>query len=121
MRLPVGNRAHGSYAHTAARSSTSDVRRDILSSAVRVGLLFPIYVVLGLLVAGGIIGNEESYFSGLDNLEEVIELVLVVLLWPLVLLDVNINIGDVNIGGGDSGGGSGGGSTGAAGGGGGGK
>ena len=79
--------------------------------------MFPIYVVLGLLVAGGIIGNEDSYFSGLDNLEEIIELVLVVLLWPLVLLDVNINIGDIDIGGGDSGGGDsgGGGSAGPAG------
>jgi hypothetical protein len=60
---------------------------------LRVGLLFPIYVVIGLLVAGGIIGDERSYFSGLNNLEEFIEMVLAVLLWPLVLLDVNINIG----------------------------
>jgi hypothetical protein len=44
-------------------------------------------------------------------------MVLAVLLWPLVLLDVNVNIGDINIGGGDSGGGG----AGAAGGGGGGK
>ena len=94
---------------------------------MRAGLLFPIYVVIGLLVAGGILGDEGSYFSGLSNLEEIIEMVLAVLLWPLVLLGVDINIGDVNIGGGDSGGAdssggdSGGGSAGAAGGGGGGK
>ena len=77
----------------------------ILPSAMRVGLFFLIYVVVGLLVAGGIIGNEDSYFSSLNNLEEIIEMVLAVLLWPLVLLDVNINIGDIDIGGGDSGGG----------------
>ncbi len=107
--------------------SLSAVRRGYFPSAVRVGLFFLIYVVVGLLVAAGIIGSEGNYFSGLSNLEEIAEMVLAVLLWPLVLLDVNVNIGDINIGGGDSGGGdsgggdSGGGSAGAAGGGGGGK
>lgn len=70
---------------------------------MRSGLLFLAYLVVGLLVAAGIIGDESSYFSDLSNLEEIAEMVLAVLLWPLVLLDVNVNIGDVNIGGGDSG------------------
>ena len=61
---------------------------------MRIGYLFLIYVVVGLLVAGGVIGDEASYFSGLNNLEDIINMVLAVLLWPLVLLDVNINIGD---------------------------
>jgi hypothetical protein len=89
---------------------------------MRSGFFFLIYLVVGLLVAGGIVGNEDSYFSGLDNLEGIIEMVLAILLWPLVLLDVSINIGDIDIGGGDSGGGDsgGGGSSGPAGGGGGG-
>ncbi|MEK6277803.1 MAG: hypothetical protein AABM29_07315 [Actinomycetota bacterium] len=82
---------------------------------MRSGLFF-LYLVVGVLVAAGIIGSEGNYFSGLSNLEEIAEMVLAVLLWPLVLLDVNVNIGDINIGGGGSGGGSG-----AAGGGGGGK
>jgi hypothetical protein len=69
---------------------------------MRVSLFFLIYVVVGLLVAGGIIGNEDSYFSSLNNLEEIIEMVLAVLLWPLVLLDVSINIGDDGSGGGGS-------------------
>jgi hypothetical protein len=69
---------------------------------MRFGLFFLIYVVVGLLVAGGIIGNEDSYFSGLDNLEEIIEMVLAVLLWPLVLLGVDINLGDDGSGGGGS-------------------
>ena len=72
---------------------------------VRSGLLFPLYILVGVLVAAGIIGSDGSYFSGLSNLEELVELVLAILLWPLVLLDVNVNIGDINIGGGDSGGG----------------
>ena len=84
---------------------------------MRSGLFFLLYLVVGVLVAAGIIGSEGNYFSGLSNLEEIAEMVLAVLLWPLVLLDVNVNIGDINIGGGDSGGGS----AGAAGGGGGGQ
>jgi hypothetical protein len=83
---------------------------------MRFGLLL-LYLAVGVLVAAGIIGSEGNYFSGLSTLEETAEMVLAVLLWPLVLLDVNVNIGDINIGGSDSGGGS----AGAAGGGGGGK
>jgi K+-transporting ATPase A subunit len=75
---------------------------------MRSGLIFPLYLVVGVLVAAGVIGSEGNYFSGLSNLEEIVEMVLAVLLWPLVLLDVNVNIGDINIGGSDSGGGSGG-------------
>lgn len=70
---------------------------------MRSGLFFLVYLVVGLLVAAGIVGDESSYFSSLSNLEEIAEMVLAVLLWPLVLLDVNVNIGDVNIGGGDAG------------------
>ena len=89
----------------------------VFSLGMRSGLFFLLYLVVGVLVAAGIIGSEGNHFSGLSNLEELAEMVLAVLLWPLVLLDVNVNIGDINIGGGDSGGGS----AGAAGGGGGGK
>ncbi len=72
---------------------------------MRSGFFFLTYLVVGVLVAASIIGSEGNYFSGLGNLEEFAEMVLAVLLWPLVLLDVNVNIGDINIGGGDSGGG----------------
>jgi hypothetical protein len=88
---------------------------------MRFGVFFLIYVVVGLLVAGGVIGNEHSYFSGLNNLEDVIEMVLAVLLWPLVLLGVDINIGSNGSGGGGSGAAAGGGGGSGAGGGGGGK
>lgn len=74
-----------------------------IAPKVRPSLFFTLYLVVGVLVAAGIIGSEGSYFSGLSNLEEFVEMVLAVLLWPLVLLDVNINIGDINIGGGSGG------------------
>ena len=86
---------------------------------MRSRLFFVLYLVVGVLVAAGIVGSERDYFSGLSNLEETAEMILAVVLWPLVLLGVNINIGDINIGGDSGGGDSGGGSAGAAGGGGG--
>lgn len=88
---------------------------------MRSGLFFVLYLVIGVLVAAGIVGSERDYFSGLSNLEETAEMILAVVLWPLVLLGVNINIGDINIGGDSGGGDSSRGSAGAAGGGGGGK
>jgi hypothetical protein len=72
---------------------------------MRFGLVSVIYIVVGVLVAAGIIGNEGNYFSNLGNLEEIIEMLLAVFLWPLVLLDVNMNIGGDSGGGGGSGGG----------------
>lgn len=69
---------------------------------MRIGFFGLIYVVVGLLVAGGVIGNEASYFSDLNDIEEIIEMLLAVLLWPLVLLGVDINIGDGGSGGGGS-------------------
>ena len=65
---------------------------------MRFGLVSVAYIVVGVLVAAGIIGNEQNYFSSLDDIEEIVEMVLAVLLWPLVLLGV-----DLNIGGGDGG------------------
>ena len=67
---------------------------------MRFGALFLVYIVVGLLVAGGVLGDERNYFSDIDNLEEIVEMLLAILLWPLVLLDVAINLGD---GGGDTG------------------
>ena len=68
--------------------------------------LFVIYIIVGVLVAAGVIGND-NYFNGVSNIEEVLNAVLAVLLWPLVLLGINFNIG-----GGSSGGGGGAGSGG---------
>ena len=81
-------------------------------SGMRFGGLFIIYIVVGILVAAGVIGNETNYFSDLGSLEEIVEMLLAVLLWPLVLLDVSINIGGAETGGDSGGAESGGGETG---------
>ncbi len=51
-------------------------------------LLTIIYVVIGIFVA-----IDNKYFKNIDDVEAVISAVLAVLLWPLVLLDVNLMIG----------------------------
>lgn len=68
------------------------------------GLFFLLYLVIGVLVAAGVIGNDD-YFAGTNSAEEIAEAVLAVMLWPLVLLGVEMNLGS----GGDSSGGDGGG------------
>ena len=81
----------------------------------RFGLIPVIYIVIGLLVAGSVIGGERNYFNDLDSLEAIVEMLLAVLLWPLVLLGVSLDIGGGGDGGGggaDNGGGSNGGGSG---------
>ena len=51
-----------------------------------------IYIIVGVLVAASVIGDD-NYFKGVSNIEEVLNAVLAVLLWPLVLLGINLNIG----------------------------
>lgn len=46
-----------------------------------------IYVVIGIAVAA-----DNKYFKDIDDVEAVISAVLAVLLWPLVLFDVNLHI-----------------------------
>ena len=70
---------------------------------MRPGLFSVIYLVVGVLVAASVLGDARNHFTGLSTIEELVELILAVLLWPLVLLDVNVNIGDIDIGGGDGG------------------
>lgn len=68
------------------------------------GLLFTAYLIVGVLVAAGVIGND-NYFRDLNTLKELLEAILAVLLWPLVLLDVNFH--HLGSEGGSSGGGGG--------------
>lgn len=82
----------------------------------RFGLIPLIYIVIGVLVAAGVVGDEGNFFSGIDNLEEVVELILAIVLWPLVLLGVSVDLGGGG-GGGDAGGGGGSGGNGGSGGG----
>jgi hypothetical protein len=51
-------------------------------------LIIIIYLVVGVIVAAS-----KDYFDGIDNIEGVISAALGVVLWPLLLLDVNLRIG----------------------------
>ena len=55
-----------------------------------VGFLL-LYVAIGGLVAAGVIGNHD-YFAQANTAEEIAEAVLAVMLWPLVLLGVEMNL-----------------------------
>ena len=63
------------YAPTATRSRPG------------VGILFVIY-----LVAGGIIAATHHYWSNLHNIKQIVSALLATVLWPLVLLGVNLHI-----------------------------
>jgi hypothetical protein len=52
-------------------------------------LLTIIYVIVGIVVAA-----ENDYLKNIDDIEAVISLLLAIVLWPLVLLDVNLHIND---------------------------
>jgi len=75
----------------------------------RFGLVPVLYILIGILVAAGVVGDERNYFSNLDSLEQIVEMLLAILLWPLVLLGVGLDIGggggDAGAGGGSEGGG----------------
>ncbi len=53
---------------------------------LRTILLF-VYLVIGFVVAAN-----RDYLDSLDSLREVISAILAIVLWPLVLLGVNLNI-----------------------------
>jgi hypothetical protein len=52
------------------------------------GILFLVYIVLGILVAA-----TNGYFRNLGGIRGIISMVLAILLWPLVLAGVDIRIG----------------------------
>ena len=52
-----------------------------------IGLLLVVY-----LVAGGIIAATHHYWSNLHNIKQIISALLATVLWPLVLLGVNLHI-----------------------------
>lgn len=57
-------------------------RRIVLSRAVLL-----VYLVVGFLVA-----NSHHYFAHLSGAKQIVSAVLAVLLWPLVLLGINLRI-----------------------------
>jgi hypothetical protein len=50
-------------------------------------LLFVVY-----LVAGGIIAGTHHYWSNPDSLKRIISAILATVLWPLILVGVNLHI-----------------------------
>jgi hypothetical protein len=50
-------------------------------------LLVAIYLAVGVIVA-----NSHHYFRGMNDVKDVISAILAVILWPLVLLKVNLHI-----------------------------
>jgi hypothetical protein len=68
----------------------------------RGGLILVVYLVVGVIVA-----ITQGYFEGLGNITDILEAVVAVLIWPLVLIGVDINFSDGGNGGGGGGGGQG--------------
>ena len=56
------------------------------------GLLLLVYIVVGVVVA-----QSNDYFADLGSVESILSAILAVLLWPLVLLDVSLQIGEGSI------------------------
>ncbi len=52
------------------------------------GLIFLIYVVIGVVVAAN-----QGYFGGINRLGDVLEIIIAVLAWPLLLFGIDIEIG----------------------------
>lgn len=59
-----------------------------MTSAMRLtSILGVIYVVIGIVVA-----NSKNYFENLDAVKRLVSALLAVVLWPLLLLGVNLHI-----------------------------
>jgi hypothetical protein len=64
---------------------------NTLAPAMRsIGLL----IVVAYVVVGAFVAATSGYFQGLGELENILSAILAILLWPLVLLDVNLTIQD---------------------------
>jgi hypothetical protein len=49
-------------------------------------------LLIAYLVIGAVIAANRNYLDSLDSLREVVSAILAVVLWPLVLLGVDVNI-----------------------------
>jgi hypothetical protein len=54
---------------------------------MRINVVALVYLVIGVLVAVA-----RDYFENLDNIKQIISALLAVLLWPLVLLGIELHI-----------------------------
>lgn len=48
----------------------------------------PSWVGIIYLIVGVVVAANRNYFTGIDNIEQLVEAVLAVILWPLVLLGI---------------------------------
>ena len=55
-------------------------------------------ITIVYLLVGGLIASNHHYFANVDGVNGIVSAVLAVVLWPLVLLDVNLHIGGGNKG-----------------------
>lgn len=62
-------------------------RRESKSPMYRSG---PSWITVLYLIVGVVVAADRNFFRGIGNIEEVVEAVLAVVLWPLVLLGVNM-------------------------------
>lgn len=46
----------------------------------------PSWIGIIYLIVGVVVAVDRNYFRGINNVEEVVEAILAVILWPLVLL-----------------------------------
>ena len=53
---------------------------------------FGLLILVAYLVVGAFVAATSGYFQGLGEIENILSAILAILLWPLVLLDVNLNI-----------------------------
>ena len=54
---------------------------------MRIGVLGLIYLVVGIVIA-----SNERYLRDVDTIREIVSAVLAIVLWPLVLLGVDLHI-----------------------------
>src|SRR2546423_11259098 len=55
-------------------------------------------IILAYFVIGGVVASSHHYFAHLGSVDAVISAILAVVLWPLVLLHVNLHIGGTKAG-----------------------
>lgn len=53
------------------------------------GIVTLVYILVGVLIA-----NNNDYFRNVNELEEIVSAILAVVLWPLVLLGIDLQLGE---------------------------
>jgi hypothetical protein len=86
VRVPVGL-VKEVRVRRRIRELSQRVRSEIGAMGIA-GILFLVYIVLGILVAA-----TNGYFRNLGGIRGIISMVLAILLWPLVLAGIDIQLG----------------------------